>query len=600
MNSPSSDPAAEYGARLNRARAQRTLLEKKSIRLGNFRLAIALLAAVFAWLAWGQHTVSPLFLLVPAIAFLGLVVWHQSVIRQRRFADRAVRYYEEGIARIHDAWAGTGSTGDTFRSPDHVYADDLDVFGHGSLFQLISRARTAIGEATLAQWLLAPATSAVAEERQHAVQELAAGLDLRENIALLTGEIGSGIHAEALIQWAQAGVLPVSSMQRLFALLLSAAGLLAGIATIAGRLPLFVFLLIFIADVVFLVMLRKPLASAVASMETPAADLDLLSLVIARLEKEPFTAPTLARISQSLRTDGTLASRRISQLRRWVEILDSSDHFIIRVLDPVLLWRAQVTMAIERWRQINGSQVTMWLTAVGDFEALSSLAGLRYERPAWILPTLQPDGAHPRVIAQALKHPLLPAARAIGNDVELGDAKDLLIISGSNMSGKSTLLRAIGLNCVLAWAGAPVFAEQLTLTPLQVAASLRVTDSLQDNRSRFMAEITRLRSIVALTDQPLPVLFLLDELLSGTNSHDRRIGATAIVRSLLASNAIGLLTTHDLALSALEAELGERAANAHFQDTIVAGTMQFDYQLHPGVVTRSNALELMRAVGLPV
>jgi DNA mismatch repair ATPase MutS len=229
---------------------------------------------------------------------------------------------------------------------------------------------------------------------------------------------------------------------------------------------------------------------------------------------------------------------------------------------------------------------------------LSSFAAISFERPHWSFPEITEE--QPSFEAIDLKHPLLSPAKAVGNDLRLDRDVRLLIVSGSNMSGKSTLLRAVGLNAVLAWAGAPVAARTMSLSPLNPAASLRSVDSLQDNRSRFMAEIIRIRQIVDLLRSERPVLFLLDELLSGTNSHDRRIGAAGILKKLVGSGAVGLMTTHDLALTEIETELAPHASNVHFDDQIVSGEVEFDYKLRTGLVTHSNALELMRAVGLEV
>jgi DNA mismatch repair ATPase MutS len=239
-----------------------------------------------------------------------------------------------------------------------------------------------------------------------------------------------------------------------------------------------------------------------------------------------------------------------------------------------------------------------WIDAVAELEALASLAGQAYEHPADCWPELV-EGA-PCLVARAAGHPLLAEARCVRNDVSLDAQRRVLVVSGSNMSGKSTLLRTIGTNAVLAQAGAPVRAAALRMTPLAVGASIRLHDSLQEGHSRFYAEIRRLRQIVDATEGPLPVLFLLDEVLHGTNSHDRRIGAEAVVRSLVARGAIGLVTTHDLALARLAESPELHAANVHFQDELIDGQMHFDYRMRPGVVTRSNAIELMRAVGLEV
>jgi DNA mismatch repair ATPase MutS len=328
--------------------------------------------------------------------------------------------------------------------------------------------------------------------------------------------------------------------------------------------------------------------------------LALLALLLQRLEQEKFQSARLKCLRGHLDIVGVRASKRIARLNRWMELLDSGDHVLLRVVRPLLLWHEQVSMAIEAWRRVTGPHIARWLGAVAEFEALSSLASLAFERPQWVFPILSEDSEEPRFEAQALQHPLMPPARCVPNDLRLDGDVRLLIVSGSNMSGKSTLLRSVGLNTVLAWAGAPVAAEQLHISPLRLGASIRVVDSLQDNRSRFFAEITRIRQIADLTKTACLVLFLLDELLSGTNSHDRRIGASGIVRELVRAGAIGMITTHDLALANIEQDLGAHALNVHFDDQMVDGRMEFDYRLRPGVVARSNALALMRAVGLQV
>jgi DNA mismatch repair ATPase MutS len=279
--------------------------------------------------------------------------------------------------------------------------------------------------------------------------------------------------------------------------------------------------------------------------------------------------------------------------------LDWQRNLVFAPIAMVLLWSAQVAMAIERWRRVSGRHIHEWIDTAGEFEALCSLACYSYEHPADVFPELA-DISGGWFEAEAVAHPLMPQSHSIRNDVQLGGEIRLWIVSGSNMSGKSTLLRTIGINTVLAWSGAPVRAERLKISPLSLGASIRVQDSLQDGRSRFYAEITRLREIVALTSGPRPVLFLLDELLSGTNSHDRQIGASAIVHALIDHGALGLITTHDLALAHIADTLAGRAVNVHFADTLENGELHFDYRLQPGVVERSNALDLMRSVGLEV
>jgi DNA mismatch repair ATPase MutS len=262
-------------------------------------------------------------------------------------------------------------------------------------------------------------------------------------------------------------------------------------------------------------------------------------------------------------------------------------------------WPLHLASAIEAWRREFGPKVLAWLSAVAEYEALSSLGAYAYEHPEDPFPSFIEHGPA-RFEGSRLGHPLVPAARMVRNDVLLTDTVRLLIVSGSNMSGKSTLLRTVGVNAVLAMAGAPVRAAALALTPLDVGATLHVHDSLQAGRSRFFAEISRIRQIADLVGRRPGPLFLLDELFQGTNSHDRRIGAEALLRSLIDRGAIGLTTTHDLALTNIADASEGRAVNVHFEDQLKDGQLVFDYRMKPGPVTHSNALALMKAVGLPV
>jgi len=288
----------------------------------------------------------------------------------------------------------------------------------------------------------------------------------------------------------------------------------------------------------------------------------------------------------------------VKRLSRVVENLESRRNPILAFLDPFVFWSLQCAFAVESWRRRFGGALRGWLDAVGEIEALSSLANHAYEHPSDVFPEFTAEA--PWFEAEGLAHPLMPEKRAVRNELRLGSDLRLLVISGPNMAGKSTLIRAVGVNTVLAQCGAPVRARRLKISPLAVAASICVLDSLQGGISRFYAEITRLKQITDMTSGPRPVLFLLDELLNGTNSHDRRVGAEALVRSLVARGAIGLVTTHDLALARLADDPALRAANFHFADYLKDGELRFDFRLSPGVVQTTNALKLMRSIGLEV
>ena len=589
--------ASEYRTRLAARRATAEMLARRERRIGSWRLAVFAGGAVIACLALAGR-IDPWWLAVPALAFAALILAHTRVIPERRRADRAVQYYTRGLARLEDRWASGGSHGERFIDAAHPYSGDLDLFGPGSLFELLCTARTRAGEDALAAWLSAPAAPDEIVARQGAVAELRPRLDLREQIAIVGAEVGDALHADSLTAWASAPPLLASRGLRAAAAALVGAAVLACIAWLngwTGPLPLGLALL---GEGLLALPLRKRVRAVIRSVELPARDLQLLAELLACIERERFAAPRLEGLRAALDTGGQPPSARIAQLQRLINLLDARRNQLFAAVAPLLLWSTQIACAIEAWRAVSGPAVGRWLVAVGDFEALSALATYAYEHPEDPFPEISAPG--PLFDSSALGHPLLPRPRCVRNDVRLDDGVALLVVSGSNMSGKSTLLRTVGINAVLAQAGAPVCAARLRLSPLAVGTSMRIADSLQAGTSRFYAEIQRLRQLVDRAQGPRPLLFLLDEILHGTNSHDRRLGAEAVVRGLVARGAVGLITTHDLSLAAIVDGLAPRAANVHFEDHLENGRMTFDYRMRAGIVRKSNALELMRAVGLEV
>jgi DNA mismatch repair ATPase MutS len=358
------------------------------------------------------------------------------------------------------------------------------------------------------------------------------------------------------------------------------------------------FLLVLLADILLAYGFKSQLSQSIRASETTFANLDLLASFLSRLEREPFAASYLVALKQALTTHTLAASSAIADLRAIVQRIESRRNAFMAILDIPLTISLRAAIASETWRRNHGHAVASWLSVVGAFEALASIGTYSFEHPDDPFPTF--DESSTGLDASGITHPLLARKKAVRNDVAIKGDTRVLLISGSNMSGKSTLLRSIGINVVLAMAGAPVRARSLTMSALQIGASIRVNDSLHEGSSRFYAEITRLKQIYELSHQQPPLLFLLDELLQGTNSADRRVGAQGVVRALMSKGAIGLVSTHDLALTDLSAQDDLRIVNVHFQDEIVNGKMQFDFRLQPGVVTKSNALELMRAIGLEV
>ena len=619
----------EYRARLASRRATCDAFDALDARFSYARLATFVAGIALVVLAWNQ-VVSFWLLVLPLPIFAWLVRRHDRLLRTRDRAVRAIRLYEHGLARLQDQWSGLGEPGDRFRDDNHIYANDLDLFGRGSLFELLSQARTRTGEETLAAWLKQPADAREVRARQQAVDELGPRLEVRENLALTGADVRTKVHTDRLLEWAESP-MPAARALRMatwFFSATTAAGILFVAFTSIWQ-PLAVALLLqtivlrrFRDQINAIVSAADPEARAdfVADALTHRAmDLDVLADLLRILEKEQFACERLTSLRSRLRGDNEPASRIIGRLHRLAVVHDSERNamalplglFLLGYLELSLavaaliqLVRPHVAVAVDGWRRRHGKRVRVWIESVAEFEALMSLAAYHYEHDQDPFPEIVASGDVPPSPAlfegARLGHPLLPSASVVRNDVSLNQQGQLLVISGSNMSGKSTLLRTVGINAVLALMGAPVRAASLRISPLAIGATLRIQDSLQEGRSRFYAEITRIREIADLAGGPVPLLFLLDELFHGTNSHDRLVGASGVLMNLLDRGAIGLITTHDLALTAVAERLAPRAVNVHFEDWFEGQQMQFDYVMKPGPVTRSNAIALMRAVGLDV
>jgi MutS domain V len=594
--------AATYRSRLAERAAVVAAHERRHAHLAWWRGGIA--AAGVALIVWLGRPGLP-WLVVPGLAFVAVAVRHAFVLNARDRAVRAVTFYERGLRRLDDTWPGSGETGERFRALHHPYADDLDLFGRGSLFELLSSPRTSAGEATLAGWLLAPAGPAVVRERQQAIKELAPRLDLREGLFVFGPDVRAVVDTEALRRWALSERRLAAAWPRFVLPILAALTTAHVVWWIwSGEPPRWLGTLLVVQSAVGW-WFRARVRDVSEHVERRAQELGVLRDLLALIEREPAESPRLKALGAELTATGHVPSVEIGRLVRLADLLNTRQNQFFVPIAALLLLGTQTAIAIDRWRERCGGHVPQWLEIAGEYEALAALAGYASEHPADTYPALEDEG--PVLQATRLSHPLIPAGRAVANDLALGDGGPrVLLVSGSNMSGKSTWLRTIGLNVVLAQAGAPVRAHSMRLSPLQAGATLRIQDSLQAGQSRFFAEITRLSDIVAMArrhaaDPAAPgVLFLLDEMLAGTNSHDRRIGAEAIVTGLVDLGAIGLMTTHDLALTDLVGTLDGAAANVHFEDRFEDGVLHFDYQLRDGVVRTSNALALMRSVGLDV
>jgi hypothetical protein len=555
---------------------------------------VALLVVAGVWLGTGQP--YPAWIFLPAALFMVAVVMHGRVLTDRQTALRGIAHFDRALARLEGDWIGIGAEGERYRDATHPYADDLDLFGRGSLFQRLWQGATRLGEDRLAAWLLHPADHDVVLARQAAVEELRHHYDLREAVGLLESSEADG-NQNLLRAWAGVPSRPIAAAIRWGCVFLSLVFWSGIVAWMFDAAPVSWPVAAYAGWLLVTFLMRRRITEAVGRLDRAEAGLSELSDVLRFAENERFTSPFLANVQARLATTGVPCSTRIEELHALSHRFDAA--LFNQFFAPIAITFGlpiYLAHAAEVWRERFGEAVPRWLDAAGDFEAILSLSGYAAEHPADPWPEIAADG--PTYVASRLGHPLLPEAQCVRNSVALGDPIRLLVVSGSNMAGKSTFLRTVGLNAVLAFAGAPVRAASLRLSPLQLGSVIRVSDSLQSGKSLFFAAIERLKRVASFAGQQPPLLFLLDELLAGTNSHDRLVGAEAILRRLVDEGAIGIVTTHDLALTEIAASLSPVADNAHFRDVLVGDRMQFDYTLRPGVVDRGNALALMRLVGL--
>ena len=598
---PGNGPAEVYSHRLRELLQVQAAEERRERFLGYSKLVVAAVTMISTFVLL-RHTAAIELLPAPVGLFVVLAVMHEKLIRSLRLRARNIRFYERGVARLEDRWAGTGETGERFLDPLHPYARDLDLFGKASVFELLCTARTRAGEEKLAAWLLAAAPVDEILLRQGAITDLKDRVTFREKLFSLAETVRLGVRPEALAAWGERGPYFAELSTRVVTGVLGALWILSlvgwGVWSLGSAA-----LAMSILNLGWAHRLHTRLEDAVGAVENATEDLAVLAGVLSLLERERFSSPKLVEMQADLGLHGIAPAMAIRRLARIVEHLHQRRNLFLRPFDLFTFWSAQLVFAAESWQREFGPEIRGWLSAVGELEALTAISAYTYERPKDVLPEFAvPESGvmAPLFDAEGLAHPLLPAGKSVRNDLKLGDGLQLIILSGPNMAGKSTFIRSVGVNAVLAQCGAPVRAARLRMSPLTVAASICILDSLSGGVSRFYAEIHRIKVVADLTCGPVPVLFLLDELLSGTNSHDRLAGTESVVRSLVERSAIGIVSTHDLALAQIPAAMGDCAANYQFEDRFEDGQLIFDYKLKPGIVRTSNALELMRSIGLGV
>ncbi len=614
---------ALYEERIQKLTAEVDALAARSARIGNLRGA-AFLAAVGA-LIWGTAAsggTPSLLLGGAAIAgFFWLVRAHGALSLEEAYAQRLLAVNQRAHLRVTghsrvllddgaDLTAELAAKAATPAQAQRVrtLADDLDLFGRASLFQRISVAHTRFGRSSLGAALVAEPDVAQIRKRQEAARALAPELELRQRIEALASALSKGkqgptvaaaLDPEPLLAWAE-GTPKLSRKPALVwgARLLALANLAVLAAVWADLAPGIYLLAPLTLSSLLLMAARKDTHEAFAAVATREGALSGYDKLLDAIETSTSDAELLRDLRAQLRAGDATPSRAMAQFRSAVGYFELRyQGLLYPFANLFLLWDIHCTVLLERWRERFGKAARGWFHVLGELEGLSSLAGLAFDEPSFCFPQLVDE---PRFLAENIAHPLIPASTRVGNDVELPGPSSALLVTGSNMSGKSTLLRSIGISFALAYAGGPVCASRLELGSVRLATSLRIRDSLEEGVSHFYAELQKLKAVLDESQGPLPVFFLLDEILHGTNSRERQIGARWMLTQLLERGAMGAVSTHDMELCRLSPELMAKTRLVHLREDVQGQEMTFDYRLREGPVTEGNALRLMRRIGLPV
>ncbi len=604
-----------FASQRDAAETELVTLGRQINRIGNLRLVVFLCGT--AWAVLGSILEKPLLGWIGAAAFLCVFVWlvlfHDQLHRKRKRQEVYRDINQEAFLRCTDAWHGLEVDGKAYLDPQHPYAGDLDLFGPGSLFQWCNTAVTPVGMETLACWWTHPEQRpSIIRMRQEAVLELAPLLKERQEIQLearlhegrfstaddLSAWVGGSTivrnKSERVPAWMPAGVwmLPIVTWG-----LFLASWVVPGLAGGFWLLPL-------IIQILLVARYWRHCEAALRAAERAAQDMKVHASLLEKFEKLPVQSASFQEMRRRVANEaGQPASVQASRLAKLVDLMGNRNHQLYLVVNLLFLTDWHFLMAVAQWKDASGGRLAEWVAVNGELEAFCALAGIAYAHPDWVFPTILDGGEEDRFFSEALGHPLLKQP-PVTNSVQFGKDESVLLVTGSNMSGKSTLLRTVGINLVLAMAGAPVFAKNVRFTPCKLHTCMRIRDDLEQGISSFYAELLRIRQLVETIETGANVFFFLDEIFRGTNSADRHAGASALIRWLMAKDGTGqqvtgFISTHDLALAELP-EQWTGIRNVHFQESYEDGILKFDYLLREGVSTTRNAQWLMKLAGLPV
>ncbi|MGB8952860.1 MAG: hypothetical protein WCC06_09395 [Candidatus Aminicenantales bacterium] len=610
-------PESVYNHRIKTLDVLLKKLKKQGTALGILKLSLvlgALLALCHVFTA--SPAISWGIVGLALVLFITTAVIHESIIRKARHLNALKTINKNEIKFLCHEFPEAAHTGEEFQNSDHYYTPGLDIFGEKGLFHYVNRSVTAIGRRHLAGWLQSKAEPEEIKKRQEAVAELSQKIDLRQNVASYGMFIDdSSQKLDSLLKFLHEPFLILGKKWLLVFMFVWPMLTICAAVSIIFKIPLVVFLSFALSQYAINKKFSKQLAYLYSLTSRSRKILKAYSRIIGEIETENFNSERLIQLKDRLSKAKHRASVCISRFSRLMEWFDARNGMLHSLFNNILLWDLHCVYHIEKWRKQTAAHVPQWFNVIGEFEALSGFAALHFNNPQWTMPEIHENSF--RLHAQNLGHPLIPEKERVCSSIELGKngkaipGGNLAIVTGPNMAGKSTFLKAVGINTVLAFAGAPVCAERLVISPVKLMTSLKTSDSLDKHLSLFYAELQRLKMILDGISRSEPVFFLIDEILKGTNALDRQKGSIALLKQLMRSHANGIVATHDLELTKLEnLEEWEKSggqypeginiANYHFDGYIKEDKLLFDYHLKKGMCKSHNALLLMKNMGIDI
>ena len=535
------------------------------------------------------------------VPFLFLVKLHNRLFYQKEYLEKKIEINRQELQAI-EYDSSSFDSGEEFINPAHLYSYDLDVFGERSLFQYINRTSTPIGKQRLANWFNAHLEEKEAiEQRQEAIRELSSELEFRQQFRLL-GLLYKGKPSDtsAIKEWVNS---PSDYRKHAFLRILPTAvgiiNLLCIGATILGFLPASISGIVFACFVVFSFIFSKGITKIQATYGEKLQILSTYADQILITEKKEMHSPALQQLKAELTSQNQTASQSVHRLAKLMNALDQRGNLLMStILNGLLFWELRQVMQIEKWKEAHSADLPRWIEAIGAIDAYCSLATFSYNHPDYIYPQITSQSFH--LQAEALGHPLMDRNKCVRNGIDMEKRPFFIIITGANMAGKSTYLRTVGVNYLLACIGAPVWAAKMEIFPARLVTSLRTSDSLTDNESYFFAELKRLKLIIDKLKAGEELFIILDEILKGTNSMDKQKGSFALIKQFMSMDANGIIATHDLLLGTLIDAFPQNIRNYCFEADITNNELTFSYQMRSGVAQNMNACFLMKKMGIAV